>query len=157
MTVIARRIKATPARSPSSAWSVIVNLLAPKAGSAARVELENIAGIASSLISDEAFRNSPAVVYGSGPRVRLYCLYDEEAISGENASESALSFVPTEGDWKMSLPCLAEDLGWVQEALKKKSSQITARDLATAVDDDECEAQQDAKNLGIDGEAFLNS
>ena len=74
MTVIARRIKATPARSASSAWSVIVSLLAPKADSAARVELENIAGIAGSLISDEAFRSSPAVVYGSGPRIRLYCL-----------------------------------------------------------------------------------
>jgi hypothetical protein len=157
MTVIARRIKATPVRSASSAWSVIVNLLAPKAGSAARVELENIAGIASSLISDEAFRSSPAVVYGSGPRVRLYCLYDEEAVSGENASESTLSFVPTEGDWKISLPCLAEDLNWVQEALKKKSSRITVRDLTVAVDDGESESQPTSKTLGIDVGAFLNS
>lgn len=157
MTVIARRIKATPARSASSAWSVIVDLLAPKTGSAARIELENIAGIASSLIADEALRSSPVVIYGSGPRVRLYCLYDEEAVSGENASESTLSFVPTEGDWKMSLPCLAEDLNWVQEALKKKSSRITARDLTTAVDDEESTSQPASKTFGIDVEAFLNS
>ena len=157
MTVIARRIKATPVRSASAAWSVIINVLAPMADSAARLELESINGIASSLISDEALKTSPAVVYGSGPRIRLYCLYDEEAVSGESASESAFSFVPTDGEWKMSLPCPAEDLEWVQEALKKKSSRITARDLTAAVDDGEGENQQSAEALKIDVEAFLNS
>lgn len=156
MTVIARRIKATPARSASAAWSVMVNLLAPDTSSAARIELDNISGIASSLISDEALKTSPTVVYGSGPRIRFYCLYDEEAVSGENASESALSFVPTDGDWKMSLPCPAEDLDWVQEALKKKSNRITARDLTAVVDDGEGENQQSSKSLRIDTEAFLN-
>ncbi len=157
MTIVARRIKATPARSASSAWSLIVNLLAPTTNGAARKELESVMGIASSLISDEAFKDSPAVIYGNGPRVRLYCLYDEEAVSGEYASESVLAFVPTEGDWKMSLPCPADDLNWVQEALAKKTSRVTARDLTTGVNDEESEASQSAKSLAIDVEAFLNS
>jgi hypothetical protein len=158
MTVVARRIKATPERSASSAWSVIVNLLAPATNSTARSELESVAGIASSLISDEAFKDSPAVVYGNGPRVRLYCLYDEEAISGENVSESAFSFLPTEGDWKISLPCPADDLNWVQGALAKTTSRVTARDLTASVgNDEEGEASQSAQSLTIDVEAFLNT
>lgn len=157
MTIVARRIKATPARSASAAWSVIVNLLAPTANSAARRDLEGIAGIASSLISDEAFKGSPAIIYGNGPRVRVYCLYDEDAFSDETASESALSFVPTENDWRMSLPCLADDLSWVQGALAKITSRVTARDLSASIEEDEDTESQTANALSIDVGAFLNS
>jgi hypothetical protein len=46
MTVIARRIIATPVRSASEAWAAIVNILAPQSGSKARQELLAIEGIA---------------------------------------------------------------------------------------------------------------
>src|SRR5260370_36015058 len=108
MPVAARRVRATPARSASEAWTVIMDLLAPSSVPAARGEVEAIAGIASGLIADEAM-TAPIVVFGSGPRVRLYCLYDEEAISGEDANESPLAFDATSGDWQMSLPCPAAD------------------------------------------------
>src|SRR5262245_32139944 len=121
MTVIARRVIATPARPASAAWTVIVNIIAPDESSDARKELESISGIASDLIADEALK-SAAVVYGAGPRVRVYCLYNEDAIAGDGASESSLAFDPTNGDWRMSLPCPAEDLDWVNEALKTKSN-----------------------------------
>src|SRR4030042_4651426 len=128
MTTISRKIIAIPARSASEAWKVIVNLIAPQTDSDAQRELLETTGIASSLITDEAMKNAPIVVYGVGPRIRIYCLYNEDAITGENASEETLPFSPTEGDWKMSLPCPAEDLDWVQRALKKRSGRITARD-----------------------------
>lgn len=98
MTVIARRIIATPARPASEAWSLIVELLAPESESQARKELLAIAGIASALIADEAMKTAPIVVSGSGPRVRIYCLYDEEAIVGEQAKETSLPAIPTAGN-----------------------------------------------------------
>lgn len=155
MTVVARRITATPARSAAEAWSVIIKLLAPQPDSAARKELLAIAGVASSLIADEAMKAAPVVVYGSGPRVRIYCLYGEDAITGDTANESALAFDATEGDWAMSLPCPADDLAWVQEALKKQSSRVTARDMATNVEEDKADSAAATKALQVDEEEFL--
>lgn len=156
-SVIARRIIATPERHASEAWSVMVKLLAPDTGSDAHKELSSVAGIVASLISDEAFKNAPAVMRGKGPRIRLYCLHDEEAISGDNASEAALATVPTEDDWKLSLPCPIDDLSWVQAALKQKSTRITARDLSEPVTDDEEESKSDSasNSIAINREAFF--
>jgi hypothetical protein len=158
MTVIARRIVATPARSASEAWALMINLLAASEDSVARTELQNIAGIASNLIADEALERAAAVVYGSGPRLRLYCLYGEEAISGDRASESALAFNPTEGDWRMSLPCPAEDLDWVREALKAKSSRVTARDVNDEIQEDgDSDERKTSAGFEVDREAFFKS
>jgi hypothetical protein len=155
MTVIARRITATPARVASEAWSVIVQLLAPQPESAARRELLAVTGIASSLIADEAMKFAPVVVYGTGPCVRIYCLYDDDAITGDNANETALAFNATEGDWSMSLPCPVEDLAWVQESLKKQSSRVTARDMATTVEGDKSDPAAATKAIQVDEGAFL--
>lgn len=158
MTVIARKIKATPARPASEAWQVIVNLLAPKA-SDSRDELLRVEGIASTLIASQAMRDAPIVVYGSGPRVRVYCLYDELAIEGETASEQNLAVIPTEGDWSMSLPTPTEDLGWVQNSLKKLSSRVKARDAAERVEAESKgeEVRQKAGNATVNLEAFYRS
>lgn len=156
MTVVVRTFSSIPKRSALETWCAIVGLLAPKAGSAARQELESIAGIASSLITREAM-TAPIVVHGCGPRVRIYCLYNEDAITGDAANEKELAFDATGGDWHMSLPCPADDLAWVSNSLGKKSKVITARDQAEEYDSDEStrsEAQSD-KAAGINMEAFL--
>lgn len=126
-TVVVRRVVATPGRPAAAAWQVIADLVAA-IGSAARAEFNSVAGIAISLIAAESMRASPIVVYGVGPRLRVYCLYDDEAILGEGASEDPLAWCPTDGDWAMSLPCPPDDLSWVQEALADQSDRITARD-----------------------------
>ena len=79
MTVIARRFISIPERSASGTWSAISELLAPEPGLPA--ELASVAGVASSLISREAM-TSPIVVWGAGPRVRIYCLYNDDASRG---------------------------------------------------------------------------
>jgi hypothetical protein len=119
--------------------------------------LASVSGIASSLITREAM-NSPIVVYDSGPRVRVYCLYNEDAIEGDNANEEPLAFDATAGDWKMSLPCRADDLPWVQRALSTKSSRISARDMETsAVEEAETTNSSASPSEGVDLEAFFNS
>jgi hypothetical protein len=152
MTVVSRTIRSIPHRSASETWSFIVDLLAPSAGSA-RTELESIAGTASSLITEETMTNAPIVVYGAGPRVRIYCLYNDDAIEGDKASESTLSFVPTDGDWHMSIPSPQPDLSWLQKALAAKSKRITARNHETNVE--ESASEPDTKSLTLDKEAFL--
>lgn len=152
-TVIVRRIVASPVRSASDVWKVIVALLA-ESGSDAHSELLGVTGVASSLIASEAMQDAPIVVHGCGSRVRIYCLYGEAAITGDNANETNLAFDPTAGDWKLSLPCPEEDLSWVQAALKK-SSRITARDITTTVDTTESK-DVDATAV-IDLESFLRS
>lgn len=153
MTVLARVVRATPHRSAGEAWEVIVGLLAPNGG-AARDELMKVAGVATSLIATEAPKDDKIVVWGGGPRVRISCIYDEDAITGDNANETKLARSPTEGDWAMSLPCPEEDLTWVQAALAKKSARITARKLGEKLDTD-AEEDQSATAATIDKEAFL--
>jgi hypothetical protein len=152
MTVVARTFCSIPKRSALETWTAIVILLAPKAGSEACRELESVAGIASSLITREAM-NSPIVVYGCGPRVRIYCIYNEDAITGDAANENKLAFDATDGDWHMSLPCPADDLDWVVGALAKKTKRITARDQQEAV---ESEDSSQALAAGKDATASIN-
>src|SRR5882724_832289 len=136
-SITARRVVATPTRSVSETWMTIIKMIAPQEDSEARKELEAVAGTASALIADEALKDAAAIIYGNGPRIRIYCLYDDEAISGDNKNENTLAAIPTEGDWKMSLPCPEEDLEWVQAALTRKSSRITARDLSQSLQQDD--------------------
>ena len=158
MTVLARRFISIPERTASVTWTAIVSLLAPDEDSAAAAELRSISGIASSLISREAM-TAPIVVWGAGPRVRVYCLYNEDAVEGDDANEAALSFNPTDGDWNMSLPCPAEDLAWVKNALIAKSKRISARDMETTLDGDggEESSRTSTAETAIDLEAFFKS
>ena len=127
MTIIARTFASIPTRSASETWEAIAALIAPDTNSAARRELDAVAGTACSCIADETLESDPLVVYGSGPRLRVYALYGDAAIEGDAVNESSLSFVPTDGDWHMSIPCLSEDLGWVQRSLKAVSTHVRAR------------------------------
>lgn len=153
MTVIARQIIAEPVRTASETWKVIVDLLASDPNDPARNELLAVAGVSSSIIAAEAVKDAPIVVYGSGPRVRIYCLYGDDAIVGDDANESELTSSPTTGDWAISLPCPEDDLEWVQNSLSKRSKRITARDMYTPVNDEE--ANVNGKSVSINMEAFL--
>src|SRR5215468_7121582 len=111
-TIIARRVASTPTRTATETWAKIVELVAPDPNSPARKELAAAGGVVRSSISSEAIRDSAIVVWGGGLRVRIYCLFDEDAITKDDANEDPLPKSPTEGDWKMSIPCLPEDVAW---------------------------------------------
>ena len=57
----------------------------------------------------------------------------------------------------MSLPCPADDLEWVQKALRERSTHVVARETGTAADDDESEKSTTAKGAVINREAFFRS
>jgi hypothetical protein len=145
VTVIARRFASVPERSAVDTWNAIVELIAPDPRSTARTELAAVAGVACSLIASEM--SAPIVAYGSGPRLRIYCLFGDDAIEGDNVSEGALTYVPTEGDWRMSLPCPEEELGWVQKSLRS-STRVSARDEDEDVGDEKSE-DRSARGEGV--------
>jgi hypothetical protein len=125
------------------------------AGSSARTELASVTGIGSCLIAEETPKDDPIVVFGNGPRLRIYCLYGEDAVVGDDKDESDLSWNPTEGDWKMRLPCGSEDLEWIQKALSTLSSRITAYD--PEVEEEEQDSQSNTatrQQLTINTEVF---
>ena len=158
MTTVARRtFRSIPERDALATWTTIVDLLAPDASGAARTELLAVAGVAASIIADHAPSDAAIVVTCDGPRTRIYCLYDDDAIDGSDANEDPLGFDPLKGDWRVSLPCPADDLGWVQGALDRHSNRITARDLDESVSNVKSEIGTKAKALVLNPKGFLGS
>lgn len=157
MTTVASRVfRSSPHRDAAETWTAIVDLLTAGKASSARTELLSVNGVASSVIADQATKSAPIVVTCDGPRTRIYCLYDEDAVDGSDASEDALGYDPLKGNWAVSLPCQKDDLAWVQSALKKHSSRITARDLDEGIAT-EAKAASTAEPLILDVEGFLGS
>ncbi len=129
MTVIARQFASTPARTAGETWKHIVALIT-KPQSTSRAELEGVAGIAASIIADENPKENPIVIAGNGPRLCVYCVYGEDAIACHDCDESALAWSPTEGEWRLFLPCPEDDLEWVRNALARRSKRVYAYDAA---------------------------
>lgn len=154
-TVASRTFKSTPERDASRTWTAIVDLLTQGKTGDARTELLAVTGVVASVIADKAPKDAAITVTCDGPRTRIYCLFDDDAIEGSDANEDALGFDPLKGDWRVSLPCLADDLAWVQGALKKHSTRITARDLDAAVSSADEAATAKSQTLVFDPKGFL--
>jgi len=154
-TVVRRTFRSTPHRDALDTWNAIVELLTQGRTGAERTELIAVGGIGASIIADQAPKEAAIVVTCDGPRTRIYCLYDDNALDGSDANEGGLGFEPLKGDWRVSLPCPADDLAWVQNALKKHSTRITARDRDTAVALDTNTSAAATQDLVFDQKGFL--
>jgi hypothetical protein len=136
VTVLVRHVAAAPVRSASITWDLITDLLAPSPGSA-RSELQAVSGVACALIASEAPKCDPIIAFGDGPRIRVYCLFGEDARAGDDKDEDPFAKCPTNGDWHVSLPCSEEDFSWVQEELKRIASHVSARKFGEQVEESE--------------------
>src|SRR5689334_14330131 len=96
-TVASRTFRCSPHRAASDTWKAIVELLTQGRAGDARNELEAVGGIVSSIIADRAPKDAAIIVTCEGPRTRVYCIYDEAAIDGSDASEDSLGFDPLNG------------------------------------------------------------
>src|SRR6266478_8934938 len=128
-TVISRAFASTPKRTAAETWNAILSILAPDTKSVAFTELQKVGGVAASSIASEAPKDDAFIVYGTGPQVRIYCIFGDDAVSGDGVNEDALQKSPMDGDWRMSIPCHSEDLDWTQKKLKTISKSVTARAL----------------------------
>jgi hypothetical protein len=154
-TVFARRVASTPVRTAAQTWDVIAAMLAPDADSAERKEIAKAAGVACASIASESIKDAAIVVWGGGPRVRIYGVFDEDAITGDDINEAALPQSPLESDWKMSIPCPPEDVTWSNSKLAALSSRISARSLVEPVADDEDAKAASAAAGELNLEEFL--
>src|SRR5450631_545233 len=158
MSTIRRDFRASPHRTGSETWEAIARLLAPDDKGPARKELMSILGVASQLIATESVKEHPIISSGSGPRVRIYCLYDDDALNADNSKESPLAFDATAKDWKVSIPVEAEDVNWSKAEIKKFSNRISVREKTEAVEgDDEGEEKQHPTSsaMTVDLKEFL--
>ena len=144
-TVVRRNFRSVPHRDAMSTWLAIVELLTQGKGGDRRRELEAVAGIASSLIADQAPSIVPIIATCNGPRTRIYCCFDDDALDESEANEEKLGFDPLTGNWQVSLPCASEDLNWVQSALLKFGTRIIARDLSKGTDLDDPSSAEKAE------------
>lgn len=105
-----------------------------------------MAGIAAQMISTESAKEYPIISAGSGSRVRIYCVYDDDALVEDNANEAALAFDATSKDWKVSIPAEAEDVNWSKVELAKLSARITVREKTAPFGDEDQEEKQTASS-----------
>ncbi|MGB8218012.1 MAG: hypothetical protein WCE94_11995 [Candidatus Methanoperedens sp.] len=136
-TLFARRVASAPVRTAVQTWARIVEIVAPNPESPARKELAKVVGMACASIASEAPKEAPIVIWGGGPRVRVYCVFDEDAITQDGINEDALPKSPTGGDWRMSIPFLADDVAWSAASLAAASSRVSARSVDDDVPDEE--------------------
>lgn len=156
-TVASRTFRSSPHRDAGETWLAIVDLLTRGQNTDARSALLAVAGTASSIIADQAPRDAAIVITCDGPRTRIYCLYDDDAIEGSDANEDALGFNPLKGDWRVSLPCHDDDLNWVKAALKRHGDRITARGVNEKLSSEVEVAGASGQSLTLDPKGFLGS
>jgi hypothetical protein len=133
-TVIARQVASSPVRSAADTWARIIAIIAPNTDDPARAALARVGGVAATLIGAEAPKDDAIVVFGGGPRARIYCIFGDDAGLDENLNEDPVKQSVTGAGWQVSLPCLPDDLEWVRRKLKSLSICVTARPIGEIVD-----------------------
>lgn len=98
---------------------------------------------------DKWTEKQPIIVIGDGPRVRFYCLYGDEAISGDEANEAPLPVMTLKGNWEIHIPFVEEELNWAVGALKKHSNRIFAYDSAIGLAVSTSKAEQSAATIDL--------
>ena len=154
-TIIVRSIASSPKRTATETWGVIASLLDPDPKGLGRSELEKAAGIAASSIASEAPVEDAFIVHGNGPQVRIYCVFGDNAVSDDGVNEDPFQEPPAAGDWRLSVPCLPEDLDWMQRKLKFISSRISARATGEKVAAEQSASTTCAADLAINLNEFL--
>ncbi len=157
MSTVARRFLASPVRLSSATWEAITKLIC-KGQATATVEFEKVSGIASALLNDELFKSHPFVVKNKGPRLRVYCIYGQDAIAGEGKNEDALSWDPVTDDWHAYIPCSPDEFKEINKLLKSKTGKFSVYDVDEGLpgeeDTENAAATANARGATVDWEAF---
>jgi len=153
---IRRDIASIPVRSAKETWHAIVELVTAD-DSVDREQLDAAASVMESLIADEQPAIAPIVFKGCGPRVLIYCLYDEDAMEAGLAIDS-LNANPTARDWQMTAPCEEDDVNWMNATLKERAPRTSVHAAHEPLADETAdEADAAAKVLEIDWGALGKS
>lgn len=127
MTIVVRKFAASPERTAAETWKAIIQMLDPS-DTKWLSELNGVTGSLSSIIASQAPKDAPLIIRGNGPLLRIYCLYDDEAVIGEDKKEQSLNWEPLTGDWKMYAPCPTELLEQMSTFISKRATRIELYD-----------------------------
>jgi hypothetical protein len=154
---IRRDIASIPVRSAKETWRAVIDLVTGK-GTLDQSQLEAASSIMESLIADETPAKCPIVFKGSGPRVLIYLLFNEDAMEA-GAAIDGLNENPTAGDWRVTAPCEAEDVSWMNNSLKTRAPRISVHDVDHPPEDEKRAdgADQASKSFQIDWGALGKS
>lgn len=151
---IRRNIASVPVRSAKDTWRAIIDLVKGD-DSVDPQQLDGASSIIESLIADEIPAKAPIVFKGAGPRVLVYCLYNEDAMEAGLAIDK-LNQNPTAGDWRMTAPCEADDADWMNKTLKTRAPRITVHDVDQPPEDEDSDtAKQAGQAIEIDWGALI--
>ncbi|MEX2376326.1 MAG: hypothetical protein WD942_12205 [Dehalococcoidia bacterium] len=142
---IRRDVASIPARSAQETWRVITDLVAGT-DTVDPEQLDAAASIMESLIADEHPAAVPIVFKGAGPRVVVYCLYDEDAMEA-GLDIDPLTANPTAGDWRVTAPCEADDVDWMNVSLKTRAPRIAVHDVSLPPEEDAHQAASAAVEI----------
>ena len=144
---IRRDIASVPARSARDTWRAIVDLVTGS-DTVDRDQLDAAASIMESVIADEQPASVPIVFKGAGPRVVVYCLYDEDAMEAGHDIDPLITN-PTAGDWRATALCENDDVDWMNRSLKERAPRILVHAADEAFPDGD-ETENVAANFQID-------
>lgn len=151
---IRRNVASIPARSAHETWRAIVNLVTGP-DSLDHHQLKAAASIMETLIADEQPSRVPIAFTGSGPRLVIYCLYDDDALQTGLDIDSLMTN-PTAAAWQATAPCEPDDVEWMNAALKQRAPRISVHptDDGPPAEDN---AEQAIANIAVNWRALENS
>ena len=152
---IRRNVASIPVRSAKETWSAIVDLVTDT-DSKDREQLLAASSTMESLIADEHPGRVPIVFKGGGPRILIYCLYDEDAMDA-GLSVDILACNPTAGDWHATAPAENEDVVWMNRTLKERAPRFTVHDVDEPPAEETERSNQAAREFEIDWENVKQS
>lgn len=129
MSIVSRKFSASPVRTAVQTWETIINVISSD-NEDVRSELFKVTGVASSIISDETPAENAITIIGSGPRLRIYCLYEEDG-NTEDANENTLHWNIFEKQWEIHFPVNKDDFVWVSKLLAEKGNRFKAYEVGT--------------------------
>lgn len=155
MTVVVRKFSASPEKDAVGVWNAITDLVCHDV-CAPRGEFVEVKGGACSVISDQVVKDHPIVIRGSGPLLRIYCLYGEDAVLGQDINEDSISWNPFKSDWKVYIPCPKDELDGLQTFLSKRCSNFEAYDPKEGLSFQKSESRSIVSEIEVDENVLRN-
>jgi len=82
MSVVVRRVAATPVRGATATWERVCDLLA-QAGTEEHQRLHSVRNVAAIIIAEQYSADAPIIILPPrGNRIRIYTLHDDAALAG---------------------------------------------------------------------------
>ena len=132
---VRRDIASIPQRSAEETWAEYRKLVTGKDSVDVR-QFDAAATVMTSLITDESFRDEPLTLTGVSHRLVVYLLHGLDALEA-GSSIDKLGWNPTAGDWKLFVPCPADQYDWVKKTLATRAPRFVILKPGEKVEEDE--------------------